>query len=300
MFDKTDPRATLKGNEASKNTLEHEIAGAKVVKFYEQDPIEIGRGSKSWWSRGQNFHMDYTEAVDGEVFNRKNQVDEYAVILPDKHTSAVIKNGSEELRVDGNSLIFVPAGESDIKLLKGGRIIRLFTSLNEDLKDLSINKDAYEQPDQNVAPFQAWPSSPADSKIRAYSLDVAPEEGRFGRIFRSSTFMINFLDINDGPRDATKLSPHSHDDFEQCSLILEGEYLHHLRWPWTPNKNQWKNDLHVHCGSPSATVIPPGVIHTSEAIGTEANRLIDIFCPPRLDFSKKDGWVLNDSDYPLE
>ena len=111
--------------------------------------------------------------------------------------------------------------------------------------------------------------------------------------------MVNVIYPQDGPRDETRLSPHSHADFEQGSLALQGSYIHHIRWPWTTNRRTWRADDHQACGSPSLTVIPPPAIHTSQAMGSGVNHLIDIFSPPRTDFSRQPGWVLNAAEYPM-
>ena len=103
----------------------------------------------------------------------------------------------------------------------------------------------------------------------------------------------------EAPRDTAKLSPHSHADFEQASLLLEGDYVHHLRWPWGPDMSQWRPDEAGEVGSPSVLIIPAKVVHTSRNVGPKRSWLIDVFGPPRMDFSSKPGMVCNEADYPM-
>jgi len=298
MYDKSDPRSALAPQRPAgpAKPATGLIAEEQLATFYDTDPqISDGEG-RTWFVRGHNFVLALSELKSGGTLARSGQTDEYVVLLPE--AGAIIAAGGETARIASNSIAFVPPGESSVTLDKGGRVIRLFTVNSPDLVALCPNADAYDVRREHIPPFEAWPEPQGGLRLRHYSLDVPKEAGRFGRIFRCTTFMVNMLDPYDGPRNTAMMSPHHHDDFEQCSLVLEGDYIHHLRWPWTTDMADWKADKAVEVGAPSVLVIPPPVIHTSRAVGAGLNAMVDIFCPPRQDFSAKPGWVLNETDYP--
>ncbi len=296
-YDKSDPRSQLSTASAS-NTGATEFAGCEVARFYETEPQETAADSKTWYARGNNFIISYSEVKPGGTLSRRGQIDEYVALISWPNNPATFKAGNMTGSTEGYSVTFMPPGDSSITFPKGGKIVRMFSPRSPDLVAKCSNQLSFIKPSPNVAPFKPWPEPPDGYKIRTYSLDVPAQPGRFGRIFRCTTFMVNFLP-NTGPRDVTKVSPHHHDDFEQCSLAVAGAFTHHLRWPWTTNMHNWRPDQHEYVASPSIIVIPPPSIHTTRAMDPGLNELVDIFAPPRMDFSEKAGWVLNAADYPM-
>lgn len=301
MYTASDPRSTLAGSGAKPEPswVHKSFFGSQLALFYGTQPQVSDACGQTWISRGQNFVVAYSKGVEGGTFVRNNQPDEYAVIIPDAETRVEITTKAGTEVVPGYSVVFVPPGNSTIRMLTSGTIVRLLTPKSEDLANASSNADAFREAHPNVPPFQAWPEPPGGLKLRWYTLDVPEDPLRFGRIYRCTTFMVNFLTPRIGPRARDNVSPHHHDDFEQCSLALTGAFTHHLRWPWTTNMNVWRDDEHLYCESPSVCVIPPPSIHTTTAEGPGVNQLVDIFAPPRMDFSAKPGWVLNADDYPM-
>jgi hypothetical protein len=299
MYHATDPRTTLPPAPASPRLPATRFAGAEYAKFYETPPAERDDKARTWYARGQNFIVAYSEVKPGATLLRENQPDEYVVLIPDRSMGATITWEGKTSVLPGNSISFVPAGASSVAAMKSGRIVRLVTAKSKDLAHLCANAESYATTHPNVAPFEPWPNPTDGDRVRTYSLDVPQAPGRFGRIFRSSTFMVNYLEPRHGQRDPTKMSPHHHDDFEQGSLALEGAFVHYIRWPWTTDMTQWRKDEAEHCRAPSLAVIPPPAIHTSQSVNPGLNQLVDIFCPPRLDFSLRPGWVLNGDEYPL-
>ncbi len=296
-FVDTDPRGKLKG--LAGTPTNGEMGGLDFANFYESAPEIESDVEKTWLTRGQSFVVAYSILKQGAAVRRDEQLDEYVILLPDNSVTAKLTSGSQTCEIPARSLVIVPPGASEVQLETTGRLVRIFSTAAVDLAQRSVNADSYQSPKPNVAPFEPWPAPPGGYRVRIYSLDVEPEPGRFGRIWRSTNLMINFSEPRPGPRDVTKMSPHVHEDFEQGSLVLEGSFVHHVRWPWGTDLRFWRQDEHAICAGPSLAVIPPKSVHTSQQVSQGINQLVDIFAPPRFDFSEVEGWVLNANEYPM-
>ncbi|GIH24140.1 hypothetical protein Aph01nite_24500 [Acrocarpospora phusangensis] len=301
-YDPSDARSALPGATATA-TPTGPGAAADHVKFYALPPVVTDGGTRTWYGRSQHLVIGYTDLAGETGFplpgDSGEHADECAVLMPERSTTAFVTIGGETTEVPGCTLTFIPARAGTVRLSGSGRVITIFTARTAPPQARAANEESYERPHPAVAPLAAWPEPVGGPRLRTYDLDVPGLAEPPFRLFRCSTFMVNYIHPRTGPRDTTRMSPHFHDDFEQCSLVLEGDYVHHLRWPWTTDLSEWRADEHEPVGSPSLTIIPPPALHTSQATGEGVNHLIDIFSPPRMDFSKMDGWVLNAADYPM-
>ena len=298
-YDPTDPRAQMTPSTSTTIGLPRP---AQYRELHAAPPDEQHpHGSVTWWTRSQSVVVGFTEARSGEELAPPGDVGgEYVVLVLDG-AQLQVAHESGAASVTEPSVVFVPAGSSTITVAAAGTIVRLFaTPSAPELAARCANAGEYAEPDLNVTSFAEWPEPPSGHRIRVYPLSRFPlEDGLLGRIFRCSTLMVNVLPEDDAPRDPAKLSPHHHDDFEQISLQIRGDYVHHMRTPWTPDRSTWRDDEHRHCTAPAVVVIPPMLIHTSQSVNEMQHWLIDVFAPPRLDFSSRPGWVRNADDYPM-
>lgn len=276
------------------------IKPSQWIEFLMHEPTETAEnGSRTWLARSATLVVAYTEAKAGDVLARIGQPDEYAVLQYSGSAPVRVSADGQTVDVDEEAFVVVPPGDSAIEVLGDGILIRLFSIVADDLREVVLNAAAYAEPDQRAAPLGAWPDPVDGYRLRVYRLADTPiAEGRFGRIFRTTNLMVNFLAEEPTPRDPVRLSPHYHDDFEQISLAVKGRFVHHIRYPWGPDSTQWRADESREIATPSICVIPPPTIHTTQGVGPH-QQLIDIFSPPRVDFSTS-GWVLNAADYPAK
>jgi hypothetical protein len=275
---------------------------ATGARHYDEPPqMTDPDGTRSWVTRAGNFVVVVSEAKAGAVLARSHNPDEYMLLLP-PGIGALIEAGAERVESAGDSLTIVPPGASSVTVRTPGVVVRIFSNKATDVLARAGNNATYADGAPELAPIMPWPDPVGGFRLRHYPLADYPSPDPSPlkmRVFRSTNLMINLFLPWTKRRDPTKLSPHSHDDFEQVSLALQGSFVHHLRYPWTPDKTTWREDEHLAFHSPSVLVIPARVVHTTQDTGEGVTRLVDIFAPPRMDFSIKPGFVLNADDYPM-
>lgn len=267
---------------------------ASIGRYFEEAPQLVGRGARSWITRGANFAVVCSRGEAGARLSGTAKDEQFVYTL---EGGVSVSAGAERETLDVEDLAILPPGEWSIHFERPGLVVQLITA-DEALAGAAANAAAYAGGAPEVLAVEPWPEPVGGYRLRRYSTLKGYARGGLVHAFRTRKLMMvpyaRFLE----PRDETALSPHSHADFEQGSIALEGAWLHHLRVPWTPNRREWRPDLHLEVGSPSTLVIPAGIIHTSQGIAGKGMRLIDVFAPPRMDFSER-GLVDNAADYPM-
>ncbi len=265
-----------------------------IGRYYTEPPQVAGNGVRSWITRAANFAIVVSHGEAGASLSGNGQDEQFVYAL---NGGVSVMAGIESAALGVEDLAIVPPGAWTIHFEKAGYVVQQITTA-ETLAQQAANAATYADGAPEVAKTEPWPEPVGGYRLRRYSTLEAYARGGMVHAFRTRKLMMvpyaRFL----VPRDETALTPHSHADFEQGSVAMEGEWVHHLRVPWTPDKRTWRPDVHLAIGSPSTTIIPAGVIHTSQGIAGDGMRLIDVFAPPRMDFSER-GWVDNAADYPM-
>ncbi|HEY8243167.1 MAG TPA: hypothetical protein VII68_06875 [Casimicrobiaceae bacterium] len=275
---------------------------ASKAEFGKMKPQVVEPKCRTWVTRAGNFAVAVSEVEPGAVLARHDNPEEYMVILPPGGASARFDAGGVSIDAKPDSLTIVPPGPSTITATSKGLVARIFSKASEDVIAKAWNNDVYADGAPELAPPDLWPEPHDGYRLRHYPLaQYAKADGDRiqPRVFRSTNMLVNLFVHYKTRRDTTKLSPHWHDDFEQASLTLNGRWVHHMRYNWGPDLEAWLPDDHGEMGTPSAIIIPATAVHTSRDVGDGETSLYDIFCPPRMDFARKKGFVINEDEYPL-
>lgn len=246
--------------------------------------------------RGQNFIVQRLGGAGGQAHAITSDTE---VLFIFAQCGAKVATATETHRIEPRSFVIVPPGKTEVHLDGAGHAYALTTGAADPLWEQAINAAEYETPDPRVKPVGAS-GARASSEVRIHPVDRIPFPQGNPRLkfLQTATMSVNWVEY-EGPRNRTQLSPHAHTDFQQGSLAIEGNFIHHIRTPWGSDANQWRDDEHIEAGADSLLVIPPELLHTTEGVGGGRHILIDVFAPPRDDFIAKD-WVHNAGDYAAQ
>ena len=266
---------------------------------FSSTPPEIIGGHRHWLMRGQNFWLEWVELSAHAASFGVESEHELMVITPSG--TLTIASAAAELAavsVPAHSVAILAPGRYEISGDPSARCA-VFASQRTGLDQRRVlASHAYDNPDPRIhptgTPYRRTRRGGAVQVLDIGSVMASKDKPRL-KMLQTDTLSVNIVEYA-GPRNRAELSPHSHDAFEQGSLAIAGDFVHHLRAPWGSDADQWREDEHLHAPSPSLLVVPVELIHTTEGMGAGHHFLVDLFSPPRADFISK-GWVANSADY---
>ena len=251
----------------------------------------------AWDARGQNFHVTWRRAGAEPLRLDTASADELMLIVLDAPVD-IESEGRAPVNAPARTIAILPAGTWRLVLAPQATCAVLRSLRAPDADGSARNAAAYREADPRIVsvgtPYRALRDADAVRLLPIEQVQASKDKPRL-KMLQTATLSINWVEY-EGPRDRSALSPHAHSSFEQGSLGLAGDFVHHLRTPWGPDAGLWQDDRHAALASPSLMVVPVNLVHTSEGVGPGHHLLIDIFSPPRADFIAN-GWVYNASDY---
>jgi hypothetical protein len=281
--------------------MSEQASGVRERGFadFSSTPPETLGGRKHWLMRGQNFWLEWIE-LSGSTSSFGVQSDDELLVIA--HAGALrieAANGARPpVEVPAHSVAILPPGHYAISGEPSARCGVLASHRPDAAGRRVLGAEAYATPDPRVKPT-GKPYRRKNPTGEILVLDIgqvmASKDKPRLKMLQTETLSINIVEYA-GPRNRAELSPHSHASFEQGSLAIAGDYVHHLRVYWGSDAGQWRDDEHLLAPSPSLLIVPVEMIHTTEGIGEGHHFLVDLFSPPRTDFIGK-GWVANAADY---
>src|SRR5690606_20011986 len=121
MYGADDPRSRLSTASKSDSSNASAFGVSTYARFYETEPQLENEHERTWYARGQNFLVAYSEVRAGARLARENQLDEYVLLLPDEGIEAKVRANDETRVVSGYSITFVPPGDSGVGVGSDGR-----------------------------------------------------------------------------------------------------------------------------------------------------------------------------------
>lgn len=245
-------------------------------------------------ARAQNFLVEWLDVGAGASHSFRSLHE--TLLLLDNNGARIVA-GTDEATAPAHSVCVLPAGDVRLDFVNAGAAVLLRT---DGFEAGALNDTDYAASNARVAPVGKPYIRIGGPRIQVIGVDEirAPAAKPRLKIVQSDTMSISWIEHKE-PRDRSRLTPHNHEDFEQGSLAIAGDFLHHIRAPWGANANLWLEDAHLKAPARSLTMIPPPLIHTTEGeVGSERYVLIDVFAPVRRDFFT-DGWISNGEFYAL-